>query len=178
MSTRSYIAIQHADGSIDAISCHYDGYPTGVGATLAEHYQTSDKVQRLISLGDLSCLGTSPDKKPGELPELDETTAYHRDWGEDLFIRHFDTAEELQKSFADSDAEYLYLYTQAAISKKWTWYVSTVFGYDNQYTHDSIEHAHSVGIIANHWYTLSQMIEKYSKLEEINLASLDNINAY
>lgn len=178
MSTRSYIAIQHANGRIDAISCHYDGYPTGVGTTLAEDYQDPQKVQHLISLGDLSCLGISPDKVPGELPELDETIAYHRDRGEELFIRHFDTAKELQNNFSRSDAEYLYLYTQAAISKKWTWYVSTVFGYDNQYTHDSIERAHSVGIIANHWYTLSQMIERYSKLEEINLASLDNLNAY
>lgn len=178
MSTRSYIAIQHADGSTDAISCHYDGYPTGVGTTLAEDYQDPQKVQRLISLGDLSCLGISPDKVPGELPELDETTAYHRDRGEKLFIRHFDTAKELQKSFTNSDAEYLYLYTQAAISKEWAWYASAVYDDSPDYAPGYTDRTQEVGITAGHWYPLNQLIEKYNRLVEINLASLDNLNAY
>jgi hypothetical protein len=45
MSTRSMIGIQQEDGKIEAIYCHYDGYPEGVGQTLADHYQTTDKVE-------------------------------------------------------------------------------------------------------------------------------------
>lgn len=38
MSTRSTIAIEHADGTIKKVYCHYDGYVRHVGKCLAEHY--------------------------------------------------------------------------------------------------------------------------------------------
>lgn len=38
MSTRSTIAIEHANGTIKKVYCHYDGYVRHVGKCLAEHY--------------------------------------------------------------------------------------------------------------------------------------------
>ena len=56
MATRSTIAIQEKDLTIRAIYCHWDGYPEGVGATLAEHYNSTEKAEALIKLGGFSAL--------------------------------------------------------------------------------------------------------------------------
>lgn len=58
MSTHSRIAVKNQDGSYESIYCHFDGYPSGVGKMLKEHY-TDDpkKVDELMKLGDLSVLG-------------------------------------------------------------------------------------------------------------------------
>ena len=53
MATRSNIGMKQADGTIKAIYCHWDGYPEGVGATLAEHYKNPAKVEALLNLGDI-----------------------------------------------------------------------------------------------------------------------------
>lgn len=38
MSTRSTIAIEHADGTVKKVYCHYDGYISHNGKILAEQY--------------------------------------------------------------------------------------------------------------------------------------------
>lgn len=35
------------------VYCHYDGYPSGVGATLLKHYNSHEKALKLISNGDM-----------------------------------------------------------------------------------------------------------------------------
>jgi len=57
MSTRSFIGILGEDGAIRAVYCHSDGYPSYVGQTLLDHYQSAAKIAGLINLGDLSCIG-------------------------------------------------------------------------------------------------------------------------
>lgn len=89
MSTRSNIVIRYADGTEKGIYCHSDGYINGVGAVLLEHYYTKDKVECLIGLGDLSCIGDYTNPNP-ELPhswgnaQPNVCVAYHRDRGEDF----------------------------------------------------------------------------------------------
>ena len=78
MSTRSAIIQRQDDGSFLGIYCHSDGYPTGVGRTLAEHWQDPEKIGALIALGDISCLG--PTTASGG--RYDGTFAYMRDRGE------------------------------------------------------------------------------------------------
>ena len=73
MATRSMIGIEQADGTIKGIYCHYDGYPSGVGKTLMEKWNTREAAEALIELGDISQLGDG----------LQDTVAYHRDRGED-----------------------------------------------------------------------------------------------
>jgi len=57
MATRSTIAIQYEDGTIESVYCHNDGYLSGVGETLLENYTTPEKVEEILALGDHSSLG-------------------------------------------------------------------------------------------------------------------------
>jgi len=58
MSTRSRIAIKTETG-YRSIYCHWDGYPTGVGKTLMDYWNTPERIHALMDLGDLSQLGDS-----------------------------------------------------------------------------------------------------------------------
>ena len=62
MSTRSYIGIENNDGSVDFVYCHFDGYPTGVGAGLVNLGRR--QARALINQGDLRTL-TEPFQTPG-----------------------------------------------------------------------------------------------------------------
>ena len=76
MATRARIGVLHPDGSVTSIYSHWDGYPNGVGKTLAESYSSQDLAKRLVAMGGVSVLeGT-----------IEESTFYHRDRDEDLEI--------------------------------------------------------------------------------------------
>ena len=57
MSTRSTIALEYADGTVEQVYCHSDGYLTYNGKLLLQHYSDPFKLQKLIDLGDVSFLG-------------------------------------------------------------------------------------------------------------------------
>jgi hypothetical protein len=84
MATRSTIAIEYANGWIEQIYCHWDGYPTHNGMILLQHYGDPAKVAQLMRLGSLSCLG----KELGEQHDFNSRdhdtwcTFYRRDRGE------------------------------------------------------------------------------------------------
>lgn len=89
MSTRSFIAKQIGDDEYLTIYCHSDGYLSYNGAMLIDHYNTEEKVDELLKLGDLSCLcqKLNPDPtKPHSFDygerQKDVTVAYGRDRGE------------------------------------------------------------------------------------------------
>lgn len=69
MGTRSNIGMVHEDGSVTMNYCHWDGYPSHNGKILLENYTTTEKVRKLLALGDLSILGES----------TETCIAYHRD---------------------------------------------------------------------------------------------------
>jgi hypothetical protein len=84
MSTRSRIAIKSND-EIKSIYCHWDGYLSNNGKILLKHYSEVEKLEKLISLGDISALDVSPETVEGH--SFDNkihgyTVAYHRDRGE------------------------------------------------------------------------------------------------
>ena len=57
MATRSFIAKYDTDANVyDAIYCHWDGYPAGVGVTLRDHYDTDLWAKMLVNIGDISSL--------------------------------------------------------------------------------------------------------------------------
>ena len=72
MSTRGAIGMRQPDGTIRAVYVHHDAYVAGVGAILGGWYETPEKVEALLALGDLSNLETT----------LADTVAYHRDRSE------------------------------------------------------------------------------------------------
>lgn len=81
MSTNATITIKRIDGTTTSINCHYDGYIEGVGVILQLAYNTADKIEKLLELGDLSCIGyyTGNDEIQPNI-----CIAYHRDRGEDF----------------------------------------------------------------------------------------------
>jgi hypothetical protein len=117
MATRSRIGIELEDGAIRSIYCHWDGYPSGVGATLTVHYTQREKVLELISLGDISSLDAevSPNGPHSfDKPQAGVTVAYHRDRGEKLSPARYDPNRNhfIQRGFE----EYGYVFTK---ENKW-----------------------------------------------------------
>ena len=70
MSTRSTIGIIRGFNENAArIYCHSDGYLSWNGAILQKYYNTAEKVEKLLALGNLSCLG--PEIKPDDPADWD-----------------------------------------------------------------------------------------------------------
>jgi hypothetical protein len=65
MATRSTIALEFADGTVQQIYCHWDGYLEGVGAELQSDYMNPFDLRDLIDEGDTSTIG-SPYSDRGE----------------------------------------------------------------------------------------------------------------
>ena len=110
MSTRSFICVEQDDGSYKGVYCHSDGYLTYNGAMLLDHYNSREKADALIALGDLSLLCEKlypdPDKPHGfdyDKRQPDVTVAYARDRGEKLYEARTITLE----SALDSWGEYI-----------------------------------------------------------------------
>jgi len=104
MATRSRIAIENQDGTVDSIYCHFDGYISGVGKTLFNHYD-QEKLEKLLELGNISTLGES----------TIDTEAYCRDRGEDLHFKSFNDVEDLFENGFNSFEEYVYCLTKHGI---------------------------------------------------------------
>ena len=130
MATRSTIALEFADGTVQQVYCHWDGYLSNNGKLLLENYSNPFVLRDLIDLGDISSLrptvGTKHAFSRLEVPMDDEaydklygnmTTFYGRDRGET------GTGAKLFKDFADyaenfQHEEYAYI-----LRKDGNWYV-------------------------------------------------------
>ncbi len=116
MSTRSMIGICDTQGKVRAIYCHYDGYPSYNGRILIEHYNTQDRVEKLIALGNISSLAEKlePDpKKPhnSRNHQKDVVFAYARDDGSDLEVSEFDSVRKfLMETSENVWIEWCYLF--------------------------------------------------------------------
>jgi hypothetical protein len=119
MATRSFIITPTGDSLFRGVYCHWDGYPEGVGATLAEHYTDDEKIDRLVKLGSLSSLGSLVEPAAGQThtfdsPAEDTTVAYHRDRGEDMNLAEGCTLTEILALAKESWCEYAYIRDTAA----------------------------------------------------------------
>lgn len=141
MGTRSTIALEFADGTVQQVYCHWDGYLENNGAILAEHYSDPYKLRDLIDMGDMSSLGkvigkkhpfgpayneTDALKKAKVQKEVDEardagyTTFYKRDRGEDgCEARTYKNADE----YFDCSQQEEYDYILRNVNGTATWFV-------------------------------------------------------
>lgn len=107
MATGSLIGKANENGSITYVYCHYDGYPGHNGVMLKEHYDTIEKVNELLALGNLSSLGVT----------VEWCVAYSRDRGETG--QEAETVNNLKIYLKhDWSIEYFYVYQQG----KWACY--------------------------------------------------------
>ena len=128
MGTRSRIGVMHGD-NCKSVYVHWDGYPTGVGSVLNEHYDSS-KANHLVALGDISCLAKEIEIPEGVKhsfndPVDDITIFYGRDRGEEgtEFKSDFSFGQFLER--ADGcGAEYYYL------MKDGEWFVGSTYKSD------------------------------------------------
>lgn len=120
MSTHAWIGKKEKDGSVKSIYCHHDGSPDGVGDMLVNNYQDENKVDKLLSLGDISFLSESIECPPGhsyETPKKGYTVFYGRDRGESNTSADKYPDEKSFRSAARSvSISYVYIYKDG----KWT----------------------------------------------------------
>ena len=140
MATRSTIALEFADGTIQQVYCHWDGYLEHNGQILLKNYSDPFKLRDLIDEGDISSLGPNVGRKhafsPFEGDKADYeaaqeegcTTFYMRDRGETgCEARNF-------KDYADyrtnaQSEEYNYI-----LRKDGNWYVEFYGEFDGLLT--------------------------------------------
>jgi len=108
MATRSTIAMEFADGTVQQIYCHWDGYLEHNGKILFNHYVDPYKTRELIDMGGISSLcNTIEETKQG---------AYHFCRGEELRVEKFN-------DFQDYLAHHQYEEYEYILRKDGHWYV-------------------------------------------------------
>ena len=142
MATRSTIAIEYADGTVDQVYCHWDGYLENNGRILRDHYSNPFKLRDLIDLGDISSLGECVGEKHA-FSRLDAdmsaeayedaygsmTTFYMRDREEaDCGARRFKDFQEYTREGQREEYDYIL----RNVNGKAQWYVS-FYGTDGEY---------------------------------------------
>ena len=129
MATRSRIAIEKQDGTVESIYCHWDGYPENNGLILVENYTDPEKVQALIDLGDISSLAPNVEAAPDTRHTFNDpvdgvVVAYGRDRGETGLGKKSNGS--VPDFFNGGFEEYGYVFTQEG-----QWLVKS-WGRDNQ----------------------------------------------
>ena len=80
MSTRSVIGILQDDKTVNSVYCHFDGYPEHTGYFLKKFFDTKQKVENLISNGDISCLVSKQDWNREKHPTINNKQVYKTLW--------------------------------------------------------------------------------------------------
>jgi hypothetical protein len=135
MGTRSTIALEFADGTVQQVYCHWDGYLEHNGKILFENYSDPFKLRELIDLGDLSSLrptvGTKHAFSSFDLPDAER--AAHEALVEDMCTfygrdrQETGTGAKKFKDFADYVANHQYEeyeYILRNVDGKATWFVA------------------------------------------------------
>jgi len=120
MATRSTIALEFADGTVQQVYCHWDGYLANNGKLLRDYYSNPFILRDLIDQGDISSLGKIVGTKH-DFSRLDSvlssaefdalygemTTFYARDRGEALRVSKFESFEDYFENHQYEEYEYI-----------------------------------------------------------------------
>ena len=110
MGTRSTIALEFADGTVEQVYCHWDGYLSNNGQILQQSYMDPFKVKALVALGGFSSLRDS-------VEDTAETAYTQR--GEDLDINKYKNADE----YFDCSQQEEYDYILRNVNGQATWFL-------------------------------------------------------
>jgi hypothetical protein len=122
MATRSTIALEYADGTVDQIYCHWDGYLEHNGQILQKHYLNPFKVKQLMEQGDMSSLAPNIGTQHAfeKAPE-GECTFYKRDRNESgVSAKRFKSFEDYKANHQYEEYEYIL----RQVDGKAVWFVS------------------------------------------------------
>ena len=110
MATRARIGILQDDLSVLSVYHHWDGYPEWLGVTLEEHYNTKEKVSKLIDGGNMSsCYSDNEyDEEKQEFVKNDPRPVYYG--GDDERPHNNYSIQEFLND-ANACEEYLYIFT-------------------------------------------------------------------
>jgi hypothetical protein len=111
MGTRSTIALEFADGTVEQVYCHWDGYLENNGQILQQSYMDPFKVKQLLALGAFSSLR--------DTVEETEDGAYHAQRGEELCINRYKNTDE----YFDCSQQEEYDYILRNVDGVATWFV-------------------------------------------------------
>lgn len=110
MSTRSSISVKVGE-QVKTIYCHFDGYPSHHMPILTGQYNSQEMAEKLIELGDLSILDSSPEKPEGHSfgrQVEGYCVAYGRDRGEtNIEARTF---ADINSAIVHASEEYNYYF--------------------------------------------------------------------
>jgi hypothetical protein len=98
MGTRSTIALEFADGTVEQVYCHWDGYLEHNGKILAGHYINPFKLKELLALGGFSSLEATV--------EGTATTAYTQR-GEECRIEKYKDIEDYRENVCGEEYDYI-----------------------------------------------------------------------
>ena len=134
MGTRSTIALEFADGTVEQVYCHWDGYLAHNGQILLKHYSNPFILRDLIDLGDISSLKSTVGTKHAfshfdngmtqdEYYKLysEMTTFYGRDRGETGADKK---SFKDYKDYVDNFQHEEYDYILRQVDGKAVWFVS------------------------------------------------------
>jgi hypothetical protein len=141
MATRSTIAIEFADGTVQQVYCHWDGYLDHNGKLLQEYYSNPFILRDLVDQGAISSLGPIVGTKH-DFSRLDSklsaeeyedrygtmTTFYARDRGEELVVSKFKDFQEYTREAQREEYDYIL----RNVNGQATWFVS-FYGTDGEY---------------------------------------------
>lgn len=111
MGTRSTITAKCSDGVFRTVYCNFDGYKTGVGKMLKEHYTDLKKLEELLKLGPICTLAQEITCPPGhtyKTPVDGYTVAFVRDRGDDFWVGEGKSAKAAIESIGGEEFNYVY----------------------------------------------------------------------
>lgn len=168
MVTRSLIGIMREDNKIEYVHCLYDGYLEHNGKILAEFYNTAQKVEELLQLGNIEYLNETISKTEFFEEERDNNATK---LAEDL--------TEYEEDFAASACEYAYVfmnnewYYLSVNTKSSEWKKIGSNEFDYSVVTDTIKREVVAKIDELKHIVKSVLLPKYTKrLEKVN-ADLD-----
>jgi hypothetical protein len=108
MGTRSTIALEFADNTVQQIYTHWDGYLSNNGKILYHHYVDPFKTRALIDLGGFSSLRNTVEESA--------ETAYSKTHGDSVDIHYFADFEDYVEGHQYEEYEYI-------LRRDGNWYV-------------------------------------------------------
>ena len=91
MGTRSTIALEFADGTVEQVYCHWDGYLSNNGRILQNYYMDPFKVKELVERGGMSSLESEVDG-----------CIFYTERGEELSVNQY---KDIAEYFAECQGE-------------------------------------------------------------------------